>query len=157
MEKVLLQLRRDFPSLSFRTGERFAWSPQKKEIVYPDNAADQDHSAFAVWSLLHEAGHALLQHDRYQLDIELVMMEAAAWRKATELAAKYDVSIDSGHIQDCLDTYRDWLHRRSRCPQCNWQNLQSKAGEYRCLNCNFKWLVSSSKLCRPYRKKLILK
>ncbi|MEO5627341.1 MAG: hypothetical protein ABIQ89_00430 [Candidatus Saccharimonadales bacterium] len=148
MKKLLKTLREDFPHVQFTPGETFSWSSRKQTICYPVVAAK---TANAAWSLLHEMGHAVLNHTTYQSDFELVKLEAAAWDKAAELGQKYGHIIDVDHIQDCLDTYRDWLHQRSTCPQCLVTSLQRDMHTYCCYNCNTQWRVSRSKLCRPYR------
>jgi hypothetical protein len=102
---------------------------------------------------LHETGHALLGHTSYQADFELVRLEAAAWERAKSLALSLDMTIDEGHIQNCLDTYRDWLHKRSLCPSCGTQSLQQgDFVHYRCHNCHTKWRVGTDRFCRAYRQ-----
>ena len=148
MEKLLASLRRDFPDLAFAPSDIFSWSSRKQTVNYAKVPADPVH---AVWSLLHEMGHALLNHTTYQTDFELVKMEAAAWDRAAALGKKYSHIIDVDHIQDCLDTYRDWLYQRSKCPRCTVTSLQKDMHTYSCYNCDTEWRVSRSKLCRPYR------
>lgn len=148
MEKLLKTLQQDFPQVQFAPGETFSWSSRKQTVHFPAEVSDP---LTAVWSLLHEMGHALLDHHTYQSDFDLVKLEAAAWDKAAELGKKYGQLIDGEHIQDCLDTYRDWLHQRSRCPKCSNISLQRDMNTYCCYNCNAEWRVSRSKLCRPYR------
>jgi predicted RNA-binding Zn-ribbon protein involved in translation (DUF1610 family) len=60
-------------------------------------------------------------------------------------------ALNPDHIQDCLDTYRDWLHRRSRCPTCGMHVLQDKSNSYKCFNCGTSWQVSGRRFARPYR------
>lgn len=148
MEKLLKTLQQDHPQVQFATGDTFSWSSRKQTVHFPKEPADP---ATAIWSLLHEMGHALLDHTTYQSDFELVKLEAAAWNKAAELGKEYGHVIDIDHIQDCLDTYRDWLHQRSACPKCKTTSLQRNMHTYCCYNCNAEWRVSRSKLCRPYR------
>lgn len=149
MLALLNQLEADFPDISFRSGDVFSWSPKDQAVIY---VADRDKATDPAWSLLHELGHALLEHQTYASDFELVRLEAAAWDKATKLAQDYGISIDPEHIQDCLDTYRDWLHKRSTCPTCNTTSLQRNMTTYCCYNCNEEWHVSRTKVCRPYRR-----
>ncbi len=150
MRKLIKQLGARYPQLRFVPGTSFYWSPQTQEVFYKDDAKLTE---VALWSLLHEAGHALLEHQNYQSDLELVIMESEAWQKATELAAECAVTpIDPDHIQDCLDTYRDWLHRRSACPVCGTKSLQASSVLYSCFNCRSTWQVSAARFCRPYRK-----
>lgn len=148
MLKLISQLEKDFPDLTFKAGERFTWSPENQSVIY--KISDTPKSV-EIWSLLHEVGHALLGHNTYETDFELVQMEAAAWQKAEELGKIYGHGIDQEHVQDCLDTYRDWLYRRSLCPACSLSSLQIDSRTYRCFNCGSEWQVSKSKLCRPYR------
>ena len=145
---MLDQLQARFPDLHFVPGERFCWSPQAHEVVY--DASRQDDAA--MWSLLHETGHALLNHQSYLADFELLQIEMAAWQRARELATELGITIDEDHIQDCLDTYRDWLYKRSICPKCSTKALQqNNHTQYRCFNCHTVWQVTPSRFCRAYR------
>ncbi len=145
---MLEQLQTRYPSLQFVAGSRFCWSPITHQIGYDA----ERHDAAADWSLLHETSHALLDHASYEGDFELLKLEVAAWRKARELAKDFGVTIDEDHIQDCLDTYRDWLYKRSICPQCSTRALQQNDfAHYRCFNCHTRWRVTPSRFCRAYR------
>ena len=64
-------------------------------------------------------------------------MEAAAWEKACELAEKYNIGADEDFIQGELDTYRDWLHKKSRCPSCGLTRFQTQDGVFHCPRCDF--------------------
>lgn len=136
------------PDVSFEPGDAFFWSPEHYKVTYKLASGDEpEHS----WALLHEASHALLKHKNYRNDFELLLLEVSAWQKARELAKQFAVEISEDHIQDCLDTYRDWLHQRATCPRCSTVSLQLSAREYRCHNCDAAWSVSASRFCRPYR------
>ena len=148
MDKLIKQLQIDYPTLQFESGLVFCWSPKQQSVVF--NASKQG-DIVGIWSLLHEVGHALLEHKDYSSDFELLQMEAAAWEEAEELAKKYKHLINADHIQDCLDTYRDWLYQRSTCPSCMNCSLQTDPSTYSCFNCNAVWHVSQSRMCRPYR------
>lgn len=148
MQKLIKSLLVQFPALKFTSGKEFCWSPETGEIFYK-SGADGDQ---ATWSLLHETAHALLRHTSYQTDFELLRLEVAAWEKARELAASLAMAIDEDHIQDCLDTYRDWLYQRSICPTCKTKCLQQDdRTHYHCFNCRTVWKVSTSRFCRAYR------
>ena len=69
------------------------------------------------------------------MDVERLKMEVAAWEKAKELAKHYGVDVDEDVIQEELDTYRDWLHKKSRCPGCGLTRFQTTDGEYHCPRC----------------------
>ncbi len=146
---LLEQLQADFSEVQFVAGEQFFWSPKDQTVFYDANKTNQA----AHWALLHELSHGLLGHTTYKTDFELLQLEVAAWHKAEALAASYSLKIDENHIQDCLDTYRDWLHARSECPACTEHGLQTNSTTYTCLNCHTEWKVSSARFCRPYRMK----
>lgn len=142
------QLSSDFPTISFILSDRFWWSPQNKSIFYNSFAISKPHGQ---WTLLHEVGHALSDHQHYGHDIELIEMEMQAWAKANQIASDYDIQINNNHIQNCLDTYRDWLHLRSTCPKCHSVGIQEDKKTYYCYNCHNSWIVSETRFCRPYR------
>jgi hypothetical protein len=144
-------LQRHFPELRFHPGQSFYWSPDTEKVVY--NQAAKGHKA--TWSLLHETSHALLGHRSYKNDFELIEMEVAAWERAKELATELKLAaIEEDHVQDCLDTYRDWLYRRCICPACGTKSLQESARRYSCFNCGTRWHVTPSRFCRAYRTKI---
>lgn len=148
MEKLIAKVNGLFPDLHFSAGKQFYWSPETGEIFYNAGANDEQ----ATWSLLHETGHALLRHTSYKADYELLRLEIAAWERAKKLASDLKIKIDEEHIQDCLDTYRDWLHKRSICPKCSVKCLQQgDFVHYRCFNCHTSWKVSGNRFCRAYR------
>lgn len=151
LDNLLVQIRSDYPGLLFVESASFSWHAGKKRIAFKRAGSN---SAQNAWTLLHELGHALLEHATYRYDIELVQLEALAWEKARALAQKYALEIDEDYIQDCLDTYRDWLHLRATCPSCSARSLQSSPRDYHCFNCGSEWQVSRSRLCRPYRLRI---
>lgn len=150
VNNLLSYLSGELPEATFRAGTSFYWSPEKRVISYVRPQLDEQDG---VWSLLHEAGHAQLGHKTYASDFELLSLEVEAWNTAKELGLELQIAIDEDHIQDCLDTYRDWLHRRSTCPTCGTVGLQHSPVEYRCHNCTTNWSVTASRFCRPYRRK----
>ena len=70
------------------------------------------------------------------MDVERLKMECEAWEKARELAVNYGVSIEEELIQTELDTYRDWLHQKSRCPKCGLTRFQTPDSIYHCPLCD---------------------
>lgn len=147
MKELVLKLQRSYPTLSFVEGATFQWSPAQKEITYTKGSDESN-----MWSLLHEVSHALLEHATYTSDMELLQKEVQAWEYAQKLSTEYAISIDQDFVQDCLDSYRDWLYKRSSCPSCSLQGVQSSSGQYSCINCNHTWVVSAERFCRPYRR-----
>jgi hypothetical protein len=123
-QDFIVQLKNNYPQFSFREGRHEHWSPTTKTITYNLNQPAQQ----LYFGLLHELAHALLGHLTYK--------------------------IEDDHVQNCLDTYRDWLHRRSSCPQCGAHVLQRDVSTYQCFNCQTRWHVSSGRFVRPYRKML---
>jgi ribosomal protein L37AE/L43A len=147
--QLLERLIHDYTDLTFVPGKAFCWSPRGRKIIYKTDVE----APTAMYSLLHEVGHAILNHRRYKLDFELMEYEVAAWEQAKQIAPNYGIDIDEGHIQDCLDSYRDWLYRRSICPSCTTKTLQhDDASVYNCFNCHATWSVAPSRFCRPYRQ-----
>jgi len=148
MNELVSKLKKSYPKLKFHASDSFYWSPETKEIFYDEKA----NGKINQWSLIHEAGHALLDHKNYDADYMLIKLEIEAWEKAKEVASSLGIDIDENHIQDCLDTYRDWLYKRSICPKCSNKSLQeSDLHHYRCFNCHMRWRVTNSKFCRTYR------
>ncbi len=153
MVTLLTFLERDFPQIQFTAGKSFCWSPATHQVIYNKALLSNPRGPTGIFSLLHETGHALLGHTRYRLDFELLELEVAAWQRAQALASHYGMTIDADHIEDCLDSYRDWLYGRSICPSCTTKSLQlDDQPEYRCYNCHASWKVAASRFCRPYRK-----
>ena len=133
----------DFPEFKFEKSDVAHWSPTSKTVFYTDDAA----------KLLHELGHALLDHTDFVQDIELIHLERDAWEKARELAPKYGVKITDDTIEAALDDYRDWLHARSLCPKCNQTGVQRREDLiYYCLNCDAHWTANDARTCGLKRR-----
>jgi predicted RNA-binding Zn-ribbon protein involved in translation (DUF1610 family) len=152
LSSLLIRLRTDYPHILFVAGTRFAWHAEQQHIRYRSEAASTPRN---IAALLHELSHALLGHANYRHDIELLQLEAAAWEQARKLAGQYQIVLDEDTIQDCLDTYRDWLHLRATCPTCFARSLQTSPSSYQCHNCGAQWSVTRSRLCRPYRRQAV--
>lgn len=129
MDADLLQkLQEDFPKFRFISGSKFAFRPPKTIVLGPPEP-------FSELLALHEVSHAILKHKTFRMDVERLKMESEAWEKARELASRYDIEIDEDLIQDELDTYRDWLHTKSRCKSCGLTRYQTPDGAYHCPRC----------------------
>jgi hypothetical protein len=139
-------LKQDYPNFIFKHGPQEHWSSKTQTITFNPNRP--------CFGLLHELAHAVLGHISYKSDFELLKLEADAWHLASKIGQSYGVIIDEDHIQNCLDTYRDWLHRRSTCPSCGTHVLQNNSSKYQCFNCQATWKVSKGRFVRPYRKTL---
>lgn len=135
-------LTKDFPEFTFQNSTDFCWSNSKKTIFINPNLPD------ANLFILHELGHAILGHSVYKRDVDLVKIERDAWEYARlQLAPRYKIKIEEDNIQDNLETYREWLHARSKCPSCDSTGLQIKIHLYRCLACNQTWRVNEARVC----------
>lgn len=151
---LLTRLKKMYPGLTFEAAKQFAWSPKNRTVSYNKVEINRGDG---VWALLHEVGHGLLGHQQFTSDAQLLMYEAAAWQKAVEIAHQFDITIPTEHIDECLNTYRDWLYARSTCSNCQVNGLQIDQRTYKCINCSHTWEVSASRFCRPYRMNHILK
>jgi hypothetical protein len=123
----------DFPALGFIDDTLFFWSSSDHTIHI---GPPQPHHNLLI---LHELGHAVLQHTDYRLDIELLQLEVAAWNRARELAAHYHVPYRQSFIERHLDTYRNWLAHRSTCPHCHQTGYQTVNQIYHCPSCFTRW------------------
>lgn len=143
--ELVARLRSDYPGITFTACADDSsphWNYTEHTIYYNDSDA----------ITLHELGHAILNHKKYGQDVELIKLERAAWDKALDLAPKYGVSINEDDIEAALDSYRDWLHRRSLCPRCGQVGLQSTTTHYyKCYNCGTAWQASAGKIRRLKR------
>jgi hypothetical protein len=145
---LLEQLKKDFPGFQYKSGEHFEWRPSEKTIMYDPG------DPYLDAHLLHETAHATLKHARYDRDIDLIKMERDAWEAArTELGPRYGVSVPTSILHHDMDTYRDWLHARSICPNCGATGLQVQKKTYKCVTCLQQWNVNEARTCelRRYR------
>ena len=126
--EFLEQLKTDYPWLKFREGPKYAFRPPKTIVLGPLEP-------FSELLTLHEVSHAVLKHKDFRMDVERLKMEVEAWEKAKELAKQYGVDANEDLIQDELDTYREWLHKKSRCPSCGLTRFHTPNGTYHCPRC----------------------
>lgn len=131
--KLLEALKSDYPHLQFCAGKNDSWSAQNQRISYSE--------PINPYRLLHEVGHAILDHTDYRLDVELLKIEVDAWVKAREIAPKYNLEIDQALIDDCLETYKRWLLKQALCPECRLAGIQGNDRLYSCPNCQTRWSV----------------
>lgn len=131
--EFLTRLADDCLDLRFVFGAKFAFRPPRTIVIGPSEPA---------WRLLilHEVGHAISKHNSFKMDVTRLKMENQAWDEARKLAPIYQVAIDEEVIQSELDTYRNWLHQKSRCPICGLTRFQTPDGEFYCPRCDIKQL-----------------
>ena len=135
----LLKIVADFPDFSFRPGKKFSFRPPKT-IFYPKDynleKLDSKSSYFKL-SLLHEIGHALSKHHSFDTCAKRVKMEVEAWEKARFLTKKYQLKVDEDFIESELDSYRNWLYQKSKCPRCSLTRFETPDGNWHCPCCDF--------------------
>lgn len=127
MTELVEKLRVDYPEFRFVLGRKFMFRPPRTVVLGPLEP-------FHELLLLHEVSHAILKHKGFKTDVERLKMEVSAWEKARELALNYGVEFDEEMAQRELDSYRDWLHKKSRCPKCGLTRFQDSDG-YHCPRC----------------------
>lgn len=138
-----------FSDIEFVPSGFFAYSASEDLINYDPECIEDD---LGKLDLLHEISHYLLGHIDYDYDIELLLMEVAAWDKTKELTKKFDVIIDQDYVDECIDTYDKWLNARSTCPECDNFSLQLSEGIYKCFICKTVWKVNKRKDKRTIRQ-----
>lgn len=144
---LVAKLTLDFPAISFEHGDDSYWSPAEKTVYYTQIKDINDQK-----TLLHELAHGILNHTQFPADILLVGMERGAWMVAqSQLGPTYGIAITDEYIDEALDSYRNWLHNRSRCPQCTMNGIQQKSGSYTCLGCMYSWRVNDARRCQLRR------
>lgn len=146
-EKLRRDLVRVYPELKFRAGKKFTFRPPRTIIYEPWSADSADFGQKSserdcgseqnnyCLQLLHEVGHALSEHRDYRVDVERVKMEREAWERARGLCEEYNVWYDEEFVEEEMDTYREWLHRRSKCRECGLTRYQTLDGKYHCPRC----------------------
>lgn len=122
------RLIRDFFDFKFVLGAKFSFRPPKTIVIGPPEP-------FSRLLVLHELGHAVCGHRDFRMDITRLKMENQAWEEAKKLAVRYEIEVNEDVVQDELDTYRDWLHQKSRCPICGLTRFQTPDSQYHCPRC----------------------
>lgn len=147
---LLAKLRQDYPQLKFMTGRKFMYRPPRTIVIEKqvfeqkidtENVTDfRNHPCnseqnFYNLRLLHEMGHALLEHKNCSDEIDRIKKERSAWEKAQALSYIYSVPYDKEFVEAELDSYRDWLEQKTRCPECGMTRYCDKKGNLRCPGC----------------------
>lgn len=128
MDTLIKKIRQDYPDYRFIGGKKFMFRYPRTIIIGPIEP-------HANLLLLHELGHAILGHRDYETNIKRMKMEVDAWEEARRLSEIYGVEFDENVMQDELDSYRDWLHKKSRCPKCGLTRFETPDGQYHCPRC----------------------
>ena len=133
MQNLIKKIASDYPELEISEGKRFQFSPPNRLYYSSDGGERPD------LLLLHELGHFLIGESDYSTDIELLEIEAKAWAKARELCSHYHLKYDEDFAEDCLDSYRDYLHYSSLCKNCQLAGYQDNSSTYHCALCGATW------------------
>lgn len=145
---LIRKLTQQYPQFRFSPSDAFYWSPNTRTVHYATPLQNRE------GELLHELSHALLGHSSFIKDIELLRIEREAWMHAISLSATYGVVIKEEEVEEALDTYRDWLHARSTCPDCQTNGLQTKTDTYKCFACGCQWRANDARKCALRRFRL---
>lgn len=139
--RLVERLESDFPEVKFiHRAKRFSYRLKNGQ---PTVFLGEPCLNFGLLAL-HELGHALCGHKDYIVDVSRIKIESGAWERAKTVYLEYqkDAEIrellpewDEGFVQEKLDTYRDWLHAKSRCKKCGLTRYQTKDRKYHCPRC----------------------
>lgn len=143
MPSILSDLKSKYPNLNFEVGDQFYWSPSLQTIYYVSPLTSSSDSI----NLLHEVAHALLNHASYKKDIDLIKMERDSWDKTVELAPDFGLSVSDDDVSDAMDSYRQWIYRRSLCPSCGASGLEVDNKTFSCIACNSRWTANEARTC----------
>lgn len=137
MDDLITSLEQDFPDLHFTYGKRFSFRPPKTIVIGPDEGEK------TPMLLFHELGHALSGKHSYKTAVERLKIESIAWsegKKAYErclVSGRYSLpDWDDDFVEESLDTYRDWLHSKSKCKNCGLTMFQNQDGTWECPYCS---------------------
>lgn len=126
--EIVSRLRVDYPKFRFVDGKKFSFRPPRTIVIGPD----EQNSELLT---LHELGHALSGHKVFKTNVDRLKKEVEAWEMARDLALSYGIEFDEEVMQTELDTYRNWLHQKSRCPECGLTRFETPDGHYHCPRC----------------------
>lgn len=154
LETLVDYLKSTYRNIDFAYGDRFKYRYPNKVFLEPlpnlaastaEPLENPEKSTtppeFFALQTLHELGHALCKHKNYQIDVERIKIEREAWEAAKTVYEKLPKSLkntfewDENYVEDSLDTYRDWLHKKSTCKTCGLTCYQTDDGEYHCPHC----------------------
>ena len=145
LQPLFSQIAHDYPEIVIKTGARFSYKPPRTVIFEPFSAKNSPYppANFALLAF-HELGHAVLGAKDYTTHVERLKIECEAWKCAKTLFEKYQkrgllpakYAWDEDFIEQQLDTYRDWLHAKSRCKTCGLTRYQTPDGRYHCPRCS---------------------
>ena len=138
-DEFIAELKSEFGQFNFIPSTRFKWKAPNS--IFYEAKTDYSFEDFALLTL-HELGHALSNHKDYKTDVERLKMESEAWQRAKQLIKehpawqdRYRLFYNKNLAETELDSYRDWLHQKSKCKKCGLTRYQTTDGVYHCPNC----------------------
>lgn len=137
---LITHLETAYPQFTFRCREK------RFKFRYPDQIFLENPEipacppAIFALQTLHELGHALCKHKNYDTDVSRLKIEREAWEAAKKAYLDLPKTLktftfDEDFVEDSLDTYRDWLHNRSKCKNCGLTRYQTPDGLWHCPRC----------------------
>lgn len=132
MGDLITSLKQDFPDFYFTYGKRFSFRPPKTIVIGPDEGEK------TPMLLFHELGHALSHQYSYKTAVERLKIESIAWSEGKKAYQNYHSlpPWDDDFVEENLDTYRDWLHTKSKCKACGLTMFQNQDGTWECPYCS---------------------
>lgn len=147
IQSIIKELSKDYKDINFLPSDLFTWSKKNYTLTYINNDD--------LWPMLiHEIAHYDLNHTNYTNAIDLLRIERDAWDRAKLIAQNYQLIIEEEIIEKSIDSYRDWVHGRSKCVYCESIGIEINKNYYFCLNCENNWKVNEAKTCGIKRYKL---
>ena len=134
--EFIQELQQLFPNINFIPGERFTFRP-------PNTVIFEEPTEYFELQTLHEVGHSLCGRYDWKTHVERLRIESEAWQAGKKLylshpewQEKYHFEFDEEIVEALLDSYRDWLHTKSKCKKCGLTRLQTSNGKYYCPGCD---------------------
>lgn len=147
LSSIWQSIRDTYSQFSYKRAKTARWSPDETTVYFLPIRSSEDYAYN-----LHELGHALCGHSGFTQDIDLLGLEREAWDRAAVMAGHYDTAIVPSLIEASLDSYREWMHTRSRCPHCRSAGIQQKVSlDYSCPLCGTRWHTNDARQCELRR------
>lgn len=171
-----------YPDVRYKSGTQYYWSPEDKTVFYKARDTSQEGIWSLLHETGHALLHHTNYYSDFELvKMEVAAWEKAKElseiisrnteneKRKTGVLQKDNAASpvpipyslftipppSEDHIQDCLDSYRDWLHKRSLCPDCRLSSIQINERTYACIFCHKQWHVTAERFCRPYRRNAV--
>lgn len=129
-----------YPNFTFLSGKKFKFRP-KKTIYYIspeifEREIPKDSLETFPLLLCHELAHASLGHFSYSTNLERLKIESEAWEETKNLCKKFNLPFSEELAELELNTYRNWLEKKSLCKICGMTRFETKNEGYLCPRCD---------------------